>query len=715
MIIRKLKLQNFGVHKNLDIDTQGKRIIGLLGKNGSGKSTILSAIKYAFTSEITGTIESNLRSGSKTGSVELEFLYNNETGSIKRTIGKSSKAELIWKGTRITVKKDIENALLEVLGVDKKSLSSAVFLSQGSLNNLLFGSDSDREELFIKVMNMSFCQKFAEVLDQKSKSILDGNDNITLIDELNRQRILLSERLDNYKQDLKKYPNCEQEIFTLEERSRLTAKLAENIGLLNQMSAQLNKYENEVKKLADTEINQELVTKVGKDARQAKETYNELEAHLESLRELDIINHQLEVYYEEIKEERDNIKVAQQAVAVFEKSIEEKGLKEKVAYHRGIVEVYESWLNDYDEAMDIEESVINCMTCGTEHEVSPEGRKKIQEKLLSANKELDKAASDLAEYMDNIQKLQDEINDKQSNVRILSNSIKENEVSKSKNQTGLNATLSNDISEVEKEFNLWDKKSHSLEEYHLELCSNWGQISGLRAKIEHTEDRIRSIMSENETVKSDIEKLQSSSKNIDDLRETDKTHKELKAKLDELAEQYAGVNDRYNTLMSENEEVELKKEVHKELQRLKEVFSRKGLPKAFVDSRFEVLTELTQKNLEELGTDFYITQSECKSLAFDYNINYDGEFVQLPMHKLSGGQRVRLSLAFILAVQQLIVSDLGFVTLDEPSTHLDEEGVDSLCNLLEKVRDVFADSEHQLWVCDHNPKLESSFDTIVKL
>lgn len=715
MIIRKLKLQNFGVHKNLDIDTQGKRIIGLLGKNGSGKSTILSAIKYAFTSEITGTIESNLRSGSKTGSVELEFLYNNETGSIKRTIGKSSKAELIWKGTRITVKKDIENALLEVLGVDKKSLSSAVFLSQGSLNNLLFGSDSDREELFIKVMNMSFCQKFAEVLDQKSKSILDGNDNITLIDELNRQRILLSERLDNYKQDLKKYPNCEQEIFTLEERSRLTAKLAENIGLLNQMSAQLNKYENEVKKLADTEINQELVTKVGKDARQAKETYNELETHLESLRELDIINHQLEVYYEEIKEERDNIKVAQQAVAVFEKSIEEKGLKEKVAYHRGIVEVYESWLNDYDEAMDIEESVINCMTCGTEHEVSPEGRKKIQEKLLSANKQLDKAASDLAEYTDNIQKLQDEINDKQSNVRILSNSIKENEVSKSKNQTGLNATLSNDVSEVEKEFNLWDKKSNSLEEYHLELCSNWGQISGLRAKIEHTEDRIKSVQSENETVKSDIEKLQSSSKNIDDLRETDKTHKELKAKLDELAEQYTGVNDRYNTLLTENEEVELKKEVHKELQRLKEVFSRKGLPKAFVDSRFEVLTELTQKNLEELGTDFYITQSECKSLAFDYNINYDGDFVQLPMHKLSGGQRVRLSLAFILAVQQLIVSDLGFVTLDEPSTHLDEEGVDSLRNLLEKVRDVFADSEHQLWVCDHNPKLESSFDTIVKL
>lgn len=715
MIIKKLKLQNFGVHKNLDIDTQGKRIIGLLGKNGSGKSTILSAIKYAFTSDITGTIESNLRSGSKTGSVELEFLYNDETGSIKRTIGKSSKAELIWKGNKVTVKKEIDNILFEVLGVDKKSLSSAVFLSQGSLNNLLFGSDADREDLFIKVMNMSFCQKFAEILDQKSKSIIDGNNNISLIDELNRQRISLSERLDIYKQDLDKYPDCETEIKSLEDRNRLTNKLAENIGLLNQINLQKNKYENELKKLADDDIDQELVTKVGKDAEQAKATYTDLETHLESLRELEIINNQLEAFYEELKEEQDNITIAQQAIAVFEKSVEEKGLKEKVAYHRGIVEVHESWLNDYDEAMDVEDSVINCMTCGTEHEVSPDGRKKIQDKLLSANKELDKAGSELSGYVDNIKKLQEEINEKQSNVRILSNSIKENEVNKSKNQERLNSTLSNNISEIEKEFNLWDKKSHSLAEYHLELCSNWGQISGLRAKVENTVERMKTITSENESVKQEIDLLESSSENLEDLRKTDKTHKEIKAKLDELYTQYAEINERYNLLLSENEEIEIKKQIHLELKKLKDVFARKGLPKAFVDSRFEILTELTQKNLQELETDFFISKSEDKSLAFDYSINYGGDLVKLPMHKLSGGQRVRLSLAFILAVQQLIVADLGFVTLDEPSTHLDEEGVDSLRNLLEKVRDVFADSEHQLWVCDHNPKLESAFDTIVKL
>ena len=80
------------------------------------------------------------------------------------------------------------------------------------------------------------------------------------------------------------------------------------------------------------------------------------------------------------------------------------------------------------------------------------------------------------------------------------------------------------------------------------------------------------------------------------------------------------------------------------------------------------------------------------------------------MSKLSGGQRVRLSLSFILSIQQLVMSEIGFITLDEPSTHLDEEGIDSLGDLLKKIRMIFADSEHQLWVCDHNPKLEASFD-----
>ena len=56
MIIKELKLKNFGVHKDVNFNTEGKRIIGLLGKNGTGKSTFLKTL-IGELKEISGSIK----------------------------------------------------------------------------------------------------------------------------------------------------------------------------------------------------------------------------------------------------------------------------------------------------------------------------------------------------------------------------------------------------------------------------------------------------------------------------------------------------------------------------------------------------------------------------------------------------------------------------------------------------------------------------------
>ena len=61
-------------------------------------------------------------------------------------------------------------------------------------------------------------------------------------------------------------------------------------------------------------------------------------------------------------------------------------------------------------------------------------------------------------------------------------------------------------------------------------------------------------------------------------------------------------------------------------------------------------------------------------------------------------------------MQKELVTEVGFQTFDEPSTHLDEEGVDRLCTLFKKLQELLDTAEHQVWVCDHNPALESSFN-----
>lgn len=83
--------------------------------------------------------------------------------------------------------------------------------------------------------------------------------------------------------------------------------------------------------------------------------------------------------------------------------------------------------------------------------------------------------------------------------------------------------------------------------------------------------------------------------------------------------------------------------------------------------------------------------------------------------KLSGGQKVRLSIAFLLAVQQLVIPDLGFLVLDEPSTHLDEEARENLKELLINLGQQLEASDTQILVCDHAKELEPAFVNLIQL
>jgi DNA repair protein SbcC/Rad50 len=721
MIINKIKLKNFGAHKNINFETNGQRVIGLLGKNGSGKSTILNAIKFAFTGDIEGTIESNLRHGSTTGSVEIEFVKNNETGRINRSVGKTSKANLTWRGKSYSVKKEIEFVLLELLGVDKKSLSNAVFLNQGSLNRILFGSDADREELFIKVMNVSYCQKFADILDQKSKTLKDANDSALVVDELNRQRIILSEKIDSHREDLANYPNCDSEIETLETREKLINLLVGSINKINEDKNLLAQYTQELKTIIDSDFeevseHQKKIEDANKELFQVKERIK-LQT---SINRIKVPLEDLTASISSLREDHTRTKIELDHLE-SQKDVHDK-LKEEANKLEFEHEQMSKWLAIQKEAFDSYENADDtksqCFKCGllvsrvTESELN---------KLIHLCRSLGDEACYKKNKFREFKNLYDSACKKELEAyEFLNDTIKEcanlEQQLSDLDSTPVIGKLDN--SSVDFLHNLKLSKEKSISklserlEYILELTNKKTKFETL---VQEKNTAIESGTSAVEEIQKQLDSLPTYGKEISHYKGVNSLRNETRGKIEELQSQLTDTSKRHGELLEENDESERKKIIYSELKKLKDIFSRKGLPKSYVDSRFSILTELTQKNLETLETDFFINQSQEKSLAFDYTIVYDGDNIELPMNKLSGGQRVRLSLAFILAVQQLIVAELGFITLDEPSTHLDEEGVDSLCNLLKKVRDVFADSEHQLWVCDHNPKLEAAFDKILKL
>lgn len=169
MIIKSLHLKNFGQHSDLFLDIKGP-VVGIVGRNGSGKSTIVSALQYAFTGETTNNIQTYIKKGETSAEVEVIFEKNGKTGVIKRGINTRTTTRSLTYGDLIqkpiTKAKEFDAMMDQILGVDKQNILSAIFIAQGEIANILSPRLSERLGLFAKLLNLNFLSKRSYVVDQ---------------------------------------------------------------------------------------------------------------------------------------------------------------------------------------------------------------------------------------------------------------------------------------------------------------------------------------------------------------------------------------------------------------------------------------------------------------------------------------------------------------------------------------------------------------------
>lgn len=199
------------------------------------------------------------------------------------------------------------------------------------------------------------------------------------------------------------------------------------------------------------------------------------------------------------------------------------------------------------------------------------------------------------------------------------------------------------------------------------------------------------------------------------LIEKSKIYNQLEATAAQLKVQANGIRRRLLEIENKIKLDEEKRAVIQELQRIVNAFSRQGIPMAYVQHKFDSLVSMTQDNLEIMDANFAIIPHPNKPVSLQfYRVDEPGQ-VLFDHDKLSGGQKVRLSIAFLLAVQQLVIPDLGFLVLDEPSTHLDEEARENLKELLLNLNQQLESTDTQILVCDHARELEPAFVNVIQL
>lgn len=739
MKIKRIKLKNFGIHRDLEFETNSSPVVGLLGKNGSGKSTVLDAVKYALTGEIEGKIEDACTVGQKKGYVELLIDKDSEEILLKREVGKAPKKQFSRNGKKVSSAKDIEQAIQEMMAVDKKAMSNACFLRQGSLNELLFGSDTSREKLFIKLVNLSFCERYTDVIDKKISLLQAGIEDLNSVNDLiteNRmdavvEKELLEKELSrtiDYAPALDSVIDCisskaqldeyEIELHDLENDITKDKAILGNLLLTNNVTGR-DQLENKNRELMES--CSDLLERKAKliDEKNIRIRYNEtldkITTAKEGVEHSEIKLKELELTLADLQIPDIHLEELANKAAVMQSELEKKN---NILVHK----------------QNCTEEGVKCYACGQDLDLTEEDFINIQkdfEVLLSEHDTLQQTMANERTLLEvyettrndlntNIEVAQLDLNKYNERFVIHTNNI--SEVIGGANMLDPSDEITNmtqQLKDLNEQVHVKNKQLAEVVRLETKITTNESLLSGkktmLAVKYSNTVNNAGKL--EEELTKLDMESFIgiAESKLKLELEARQAERNQALGELKKAKENFKALNIKFVEIQARMTGNEAKLKVVEELRQMKDILSRKGLPRTYVSHKFDKLASLTATNLAILNADFTVSKDADNFLSFLFE-RYDGkDHVVLPMDRLSGGQKVRLCIAFLLAVQQELVPDIGFQTFDEPSTHLDEEGVERLCAMFKSLQSLLRCVNHQVWICDHNPLLEESFNTTLRL
>jgi len=179
MILCKLKLKNFKRYITYEINFE-EGLIGIIGKNGSGKSTIFEAILFALYGELKTKgykeIIRNANASTKDAVVvELEFEFDNITYTIIREFrGKvlSANAKLYKNSELISSgAKEVTQSIIKLTRMNKEAFLHTLFASQKELTSLSNSKPEDRKKMIRKLLGLEKIDFIEKELVEKSREL----------------------------------------------------------------------------------------------------------------------------------------------------------------------------------------------------------------------------------------------------------------------------------------------------------------------------------------------------------------------------------------------------------------------------------------------------------------------------------------------------------------------------------------------------------------
>ncbi len=674
MQLISIALKNIRSYTNAKIDFP-TGIVMLSGDIGTGKSTILLAIEFAFFGLLRGELSGNalLRNGANEGSVELSFAMGENKYTIKRTLVRTKKSIEQDAGYILVngVKKDatateLKSIVLDLLGYPQELLTKSknfvfrytVYTPQEDMKRILLEEKEERVAILRKVFGIDKYERITQNASSYAKSLRE------------RERAfdaLISDMEEKKKQaeELKKErtENAEQLKLTIPQLNASQSKLLEAKKQLAIIEQQRKQAENLSRELQVTKT--QLVSKQ--------------QQHKQAQMDLTNLSQQLLSAQKDLPAQIDASTILKKSAELNQQLLE----KEKLAKIAAAKITELSTLKRYSsETTQKISTMAKCPTClqnvtsDHKHSIISTEEKKISE-IDGALQEHTRMARKSEQELEQLKKETEKLRQQEKEAAVAKIKIMHSEeLAKRKN------TMEIQITALDKEIKITTDKLTQIEQQFSPLKETSNSCDNLREQIEVILAQERTLSIQHSTL---LQKEQNFAKTLTMLEQELERKQKTKQQLEKTQNTHQWLTDYFVPLMDVIEKHVMAK-IHHEFDALFQQWFGMLVEDVMTARLDETFTPIIQQN------------------GYDVEADY-----------LSGGERTACALAYRLALNKTINSLISTIKtkdlliLDEPTDGFSAEQLDRMRDVLEQL------NLQQIIMVSHEQKIESFADRVIRV
>lgn len=706
MQLLKLEVKNW-VHHRYRVCEFTRGLVAILGENGSGKSSLFGAIRWALTGENPnfGVKADNISQYAKDGEasyVSLEFEHNGHIAVVTRHLLPEKEQSLLVVDGKEAGRGDkaVTAGVEKLLGVDAKFISRFIIVSQMEIFSFIDDNQTDTDKFFQRLFNTAKADKCQDVIG-KSLAKLSVPELAKTSAQLRLEAEEVAVTLADLQAKTGKLPSfddflsaqkADQEVITQWERrsqyaqelSKIQNQEAEYEKQLEAVTANSRQHETDYAALVGLTSGKESDHAAARSAL----------GHWQSYKSVAKAKADLQASREALTAKR----LANPAPPVVA-ATEIQAAQARLLTLRQEFDKYSEFVKLFTTA-----GVAECPTCHTPAENLAGHMADVLQKIPEIEIQISAAQETLAALhkADTERKAWEKLNQE-----LLAREQQLTEAEEKLVAVTPPASSEDVLQSTVTEYEEFQRVKAEIEPIVKQAATQKAKLAGLLAGCKERATELTTAIAGIVATQADAHLAQA--------RLT--KSKEQYAARQELEQQCTQMNfflQRLRDQEAEAREQERQAVKMREWQAVAEVArdALKNAPRLVAQRNLQRLESAINELLQIFGVNFLVRVASDGTPSFVAEF-FDGR--KQVAQRLSVGQKTVLALAFRVAVNAMFAEEIGLLALDEPTASLDAARIRALAPVLEKLRDLSTAKGLQCLLVTHASNLSHLFESVIEL